>query len=589
MFAKPFRVKSNIVLKGSDRKKLKADVSEAFPTLTAEQLSSLVPQKEEINVVKIYTHSGKAGVFYTLHKNPIFFEAERRLYPTVYTLWSFPDLMPAFATWPTVIQKLAGGADLMLPGVVVPPCGLPEVKAGDVCSINVAKNRAPHAVGTATMSTADMMQAGMKGKGFLVFHTYTDQLWAFGDKSSPPELTPLVPVSPEEDDHSGESDNEAEGPFLNSEGDLNLEPITSNLQEVQLSADSTESKETRDEDTLEDGHCCDEEQSPQEQMDELLFQCFLHALKSKVKKSELPLLTSTFLRNYMVSCCPSGKQLDVKKSSYKKLSKFLQCMQKQHSLIQVKELTKGVESIVEVDWRHQELQRLGVLEESLMDASASETSKDYIKTYQPPEISTIYGVSSKLALLFQNSQHKKGDLLTATEVRTIVTDYVKTNELVHTENKNYINVNPILCDCLLDKSEQHETEVLKWDDLFSRCLDRMQPYHQLMFPDQPPIIRKGHIAPIDISVASRGSNKKVTLIKNLELYGLEPQAVASCLQQRVQASSTISPLPGSKDKVQVQIQGNQVNHVGRLLLEEYNIPRKYIQGLDKAAKPGKKK
>ncbi|KAG2467923.1 EIF2D factor, partial [Polypterus senegalus] len=508
-----------------DRKKLKADVSEAFPTLTAEQLSSLVPQKEEINVVKIYTHSGKAGVFYTLHKNPIFFEAERRLYPTVYTLWSFPDLMPAFATWPTVIQKLAGGA-----GVVVPPCGLPEVKAGDVCSINVAKNR------------------------------------AFGDKSSPPELTPLVPVSPEEDDHSGESDNEAEGPFLNSEGDLNLEPITSNLQEVQLSADSTESKETRDEDTLEDGHCCDEEQSPQEQMDELLFQCFLHALKSKVKKSELPLLTSTFLRNYMVSCCPSGKQLDVKKSSYKK---------KQHSLIQVKELTKGVESIVEVDWRHQELQRLGVLEESLMDASASETSKDYIKTYQPPEISTIYGVSSKLALLFQNSQHKKGDLLTATEVRTIVTDYVKTNELVHTENKNYINVNPILCDCLLDKSEQHETEVLKWDDLFSRCLDRMQPYHQLMFPDQPPIIRKGHIAPIDISVASRGSNKKVTLIKNLELYGLEPQAVASCLQQRVQASSTISPLPGSKDKVQVQIQGNQVNHVGRLLLDKSFVTDRY--------------
>lgn len=39
-----------------------------------------------------------------------------------------------------------------------------------------------------------------------------------------------------------------------------------------------------------------------EQMDELLLQCFFHALKTKVKKSELPLLTSTFLRNHMVSC-----------------------------------------------------------------------------------------------------------------------------------------------------------------------------------------------------------------------------------------------------------------------------------------------
>lgn len=39
-----------------------------------------------------------------------------------------------------------------------------------------------------------------------------------------------------------------------------------------------------------------------EQMDTLLHQCFFHALKCKVKKSELPLLTSTFLRNYMFSC-----------------------------------------------------------------------------------------------------------------------------------------------------------------------------------------------------------------------------------------------------------------------------------------------
>lgn len=36
------------------------------------------------------------------------------------------------------------------------------------------------------------------------------------------------------------------------------------------------------------------------------------------------------------------------------LSKFLQCMQQQHSLVRVKELSKGVESIVEVDWKNPE-------------------------------------------------------------------------------------------------------------------------------------------------------------------------------------------------------------------------------------------
>lgn len=38
----------------------------------------------------------------------------------------------------------------------------------------------------------------------------------------------------------------------------------------------------------------------------------------------------------------------------------------------------------------------------------------------------------------------------------------------------------------------------------------MQECYQVVFPGQAPIQKKGHIEPIDISVASRGSNKKVT-------------------------------------------------------------------------------
>lgn len=147
----------------------------------------------------------------------------------------------------------------------------------------------------------------------------------------------------------------------------------------------------------------------------------------------------------------------------------------------------------------------------------------------------------------------------------------------------------------------------------------MQECFQVTFSGQAPIIKKGHIEPIDISVASRGSNKKVTstvlmpsihcnssqqgflssslfflarknmfeihslffsprlchfssrncqvtMIKNLEVYGLDPAAVATALQRRVQASSILQPIPGSKDKVLVQIQGNQIHQVGTMLL-----------------------
>lgn len=58
----------------------------------------------------------------------------------------------------------------------------------------------------------------------------------------------------------------------------------------------------------------------------------------------------------------------------------------------------------------------------------------------------------------------------------------------------------------------------------------------------------------------------MTIIKNLELYGLDPQSVANVLQQKVQASVTITPIPGTKDRVQVQIQGNQIHHLAKMLL-----------------------
>lgn len=102
-------------------------------------------------------------------------------------------------------------------------------------------------------------------------------------------------------------------------------------------------------------------------------------------------------------------------------------------------------------------------------------------------------------------------------------------------------------------------------------------------------------------------------MKNLEIYGLDPAVVATTLQHRVQASTVLQPIPGSKDKVLVQIQGNQIHQAGNLLLgsklqnatstsrtfrlsnpvisisDYYKIPRKYIKGLEKAPKGGKKK
>jgi len=61
-------------------------------------------------------------------------------------------------------------------------------------------------------------------------------------------------------------------------------------------------------------------------------------------QADLPILTSTFYKLHMLPACPSNKFLDIKKSSYKKLGKFLEEMAAEQIIVQ-KELSKGVASI----------------------------------------------------------------------------------------------------------------------------------------------------------------------------------------------------------------------------------------------------
>lgn len=121
MFLKPYRVKSSNQLKGSEKKKLKAELKKNFPSLTDDQLSGLIPAKEEVMISKIYTFGGDSLLLYVHGKSPLFFELEkdRIIFPTVYTLWKFPDLLLSFPTLPPVMPKIKNGADLMLPGIVV--------------------------------------------------------------------------------------------------------------------------------------------------------------------------------------------------------------------------------------------------------------------------------------------------------------------------------------------------------------------------------------------------------------------------------------------------------------------------------------
>ena len=184
-------------MRSSDRRKLRQEILSLYPTLTEESLSEVLAPKEgstpggeELITSKILTHGGDHIILYLKASQPIFFRLGSLLFPTVYTLWKFPRLLPSLTTHGAVMKKLFNAADLMLPGVLDSLESLPVVQKGDIMSIVLNHNCIPLAVGVSMLSSKDMALSGMRGKGINTIHTYGDTLWAFGSKEEPPISIP---------------------------------------------------------------------------------------------------------------------------------------------------------------------------------------------------------------------------------------------------------------------------------------------------------------------------------------------------------------------------------------------------------------
>jgi len=375
---------------------VKAELLKCYPTITEEDLALVFPNKEEMGLKKIETHGGEVVSTHVVGKKPLVFHIRDKIYPTVYLLWALPGkLLPYFTTWMELLPKFQNGADLMLPGVIVKEeMGMRaygRLKKGETVGVNTSKNNAAVAVGLTALCSEDMYMAGKRGKGIEILHCLGDFLWQIGTKESPPELGP--PGAPTTEPPPTMEDTEN----LNQD-----EAAASNNQEV--TSETTEATvndvEANIETTAAEG---EEQKSPQELMDELLDYCFLKALKTSAKKIELPVLTSNFYRLHIVPACPSDKTLDVKKTSFKKLSKYLDSVKKE-GIIEVKELTKGVESITAIQHGHDRVRFFRPEPEDKPQASvtALETVVDLDK-YLPPVITRLSAVNAVCAPLFNGA------------------------------------------------------------------------------------------------------------------------------------------------------------------------------------------
>ncbi|XP_033737370.1 eukaryotic translation initiation factor 2D-like isoform X2 [Pecten maximus] len=566
-----------------------------------------------MTVTKIYTHSGDTGVIYSITKNPVFLELDRQLYPTVYTLWKFPHMIFSLTTWPQLHKKFLGGADLMLPGVIIQgeitPSTFKHIKKGDTCAVRLNGNLAPVAVGKMALSGPDMFDSGMRGKGVQFIHILGDELWAYGDQSQPP-LIPDADAVDDEDLNAEAVGGEGKDCILGASDDstrvgemsenMRSMCVEDNVSTSMLPNNQKEAAEAQPSVNHGDGteaatgynHGDDPEDSTAlsaDEVDSLLDRCFKCAVKFSLKKSHMPILTSAFYRLHMIPFCPAGKSLDIKKSSFKKLSKFLKQKQKE-GFITIRQYSSGVDSIENFYKDCLSLKDITLSDEerSQMESAATvEGGTAGAESFQTPTITEMFSIPSALVHLVKPYGYSKGSTLTGQEMRNVITDYVRDNNLQDQNDKRQIQLDPHLADIVLSKGEGN-TIYMSWEDVKSRVLSKTQPAFSVTYPGKPAVVSKGKIEPIKITVEQRASNKKATLIDNLETFGIDAADLAHRIQVGVACSASVNPNPQKGKGMQVLIQGNQVRFVADLLLEKFKVPRKYITGLEKMTKSKKR-
>nr|CAB3241582.1 eukaryotic translation initiation factor 2D-like [Phallusia mammillata] len=609
MFNKPFRVKSNVALRSSERKRILNQVKQLYSTEeNEEQLSGCFSSKEETNVVKIQTHKGKSVTIYTAQKDALFFELDNRLFPTLPAIWRFNIRLPALTTHLPVIPKLANGADLMLPGVVLPQLIEQWISfaKGAIVGINTEENITCLSLGITLMSSEDMLHnTDRHGKAVQIVHNFGDHLWAFGEKVQPPIVKPTM----EENIMALEQNSKKPAGFETVEAaeqisilpentqttedttptinECEEEEINSKLQKVEINS-NIDGRDVHESQNAIYSETVDAKPEP-ELMDDLLEFCFLNGLKGRLKDKDLPILASTFFRNHVLPSCPADKTLEIKKTTFKKFGKYLKHVA-EIKLVEVKELSKGNDSIVAVNRGHDLYRAFKlVTTKTHNDEGSTSNTESYCgvitqKTYEPPEVSVVYGVNHATKDFFALAGVKKGAVFASGDIRQLVTTYIKENDL---GKGRMVTLDPILHNVVCGKGQEDTTEV-PWDHLFRTLLSKMQLSHKITFKGTDPIIKKGEPPTVNIATQVRTGNKKVTLVKNLEAFYIDPQQFADIVRKQAQASTSLSTVPGSNPKSpmqQVLIQGNQVSCVESILTgDRYKLASKFLMGLENAPK-----
>lgn len=568
-------------MKNSARRKL----------LACLQSAEAIPSKAQAAQAVLICASGEIVNVYTFEKIPYFFDTgDGNIYPTVYFAWISPTSFATLLVPEQVLSFLENGADLMLPGVIRRQGSFPEFRKHYPVTISVVTKdgtiKGPVAVGVSLLSSMEMLASGMQGRGVKVLQLYRDFLWDFGPRCHPPSVSSDIrvnaPLTEEDFPALGalsvaqkETDETSKEPVRTlKQAAEALRTEENELTEVPIEEKVADEEVKRDEEGTEKD--VSESSENLESPENLLLRCFLAALKFRLSKIGLPLDLGEFYLKHLLACVPPGRRIDMKKTKYKKFTVFLKEVNAMEGspVLKLDDKKKGAEVIIEINYSHPLLKNFERTDEVI----------EGTRTVAKPQtkVEEFYALTEPVVPIFRSvADIAKGDLISASEARRLITAYVKMRELNEKSGKVSLN------DVNLSSVIKHDEETIKWDVLMQKILSKMTKTFIITTLDGMVLKYKLKLPEITFKVETRSGNKKVTLLNNVAAFGIEAKPLCQKIQVGVATSATIVNDAPQCEGPQIVVQGNQVRFLSNLLMEEFGIDKKHMSGLDLA--PKKKK
>lgn len=580
MFKKSPEVKASANIKSSERRKLLSNICQLYgipqDKISKETELSILPSTTKQASFK--SPLGFNGIIYfNDEETPIWFKSrDSQIYPSLYTLWSAPFILPLVKTHPHVIKILSGGADLMLPGTI-PPFDSRATKGSIVGIVDSANPTVIKAIGSCNLNMTQFTNViGRTGVAVEVIHSINDGLYELKkvDTEVPLELNIELPMeTPTEvvSEYNAEATPEEipESP-VNSQKTPEAEPSVPAATNSESTSDSEGLAEVLSTLTV-------------SQVDNFFKRSLLQSIKNDT--IELPITSSNFMSNHILKNLPniSPDLCNMKKTSWKKTVKFLKAMEKANYVVTRK---KGDDVVIDGLMSKDNPEIIEFVTHKTITAANSNNGGGAIpskkeKAGESFQIINLYKPTNNSRMFFTKLGENYLSLYKSPELKILMEKYIKLQELP--DKKNPKN---IVLDDTLNTATKLGLGVFARDKLFKLFIDHLSPYYVILKPNEKledvkeeNRYKRGTPPKISIITDMKIGRKIVTKVTNFEQFYIYPHILADELKVKCSGSATIAPCVQNPNLVEVTVQGPH----GKLITELFQqkgVPNGYIEFQD---------